>query len=110
MPKARRMSPSFKGYSKSVRKGYYVDPDGFVFRFGRKQSDGNISLFYLSNDKSSKQCYMEWDMYTQLQNVINRDSVEDQKINTNHELFKPGGIGFLFLKQQTLVGKKENKN
>lgn len=105
---AQREGIQYKGYSKSIRKNHYVDPEGRVFKFGYRTADDNISVNYLSSKIDIYQ--MTKDVYVDLQNNLLYNTADLQKKKEKweemDELYKPGGLGYLFLKQTTKVGAR----
>ncbi len=112
MPKARpvqREGETYKGYSRSSKLGHYIDPKGRQFHFGWKQSDGSMSI--CSGRSPSKNMpealFLEIvEFFKQIDDKKKAAEKKAAKIKAQETLYSPGGLGYLFLKQSTKVGKK----
>jgi hypothetical protein len=108
---AKRQGPSFRGYSRGIRKRTWVDPNGNLFRFGYRQDDGSISLIYASRKIRCDANNINMPSHEAeeiIRNVEMREEeaeVQRKKTERMDALYRPGGIGYLFTKASTKVGK-----
>ena|ERR1700734_14462 len=99
------------GYSTTKRKNHYADPDGFVFKFGRKQTDGTISLIYCSR-KESLPTSMPYEKAMKILSYLGEQKEEDpgsnKRVKDLDETYRPGSLGYHFAKTRFCNSVSEN--
>lgn len=121
------------GWGLGKRLCNYHDPDGNLFKMvlyhePNPEKEQYINVRYLSQKKEDELfprggdqpkipisvCFELLDLdelaskeYEDKISNTDQNISSNQKVNTLHDIYKPGGIGYLFLKQSTAVGKKQ---
>lgn len=111
---------NYKGYALSSRNGCYTDPKGNCFTMGWKQSNNTVIVHYISEKKEMEIFGKDGPTVIPLDvadalvgfEIVIREKKEEEekqraKIEAMENMYRPGGIGYLFLKQKTQVGKKQ---
>lgn len=100
----------YKGFSKSQFPGIYIAPNRRRFRFGH--TTGKSMAYYFGDFPIANQLtFMPLELAQDIIDNLEKgpDPRELHRAQRTHQLYKPGGLGYLFLKQQTKVGKSQAK-
>lgn len=116
------MSASYKGYTLGKVKNVYRDPEGYAFRIGHKQTDGTVNIYYISKKRDLEvgqdKCpslpeSLVSEIYMNLVEVPEKKNEEAfkqfKKAENFHNMYKPGGLGYLFLKSKVTKERKFKK-
>jgi hypothetical protein len=107
-----------KGYtlSKNKKKRIFVDSEGYCFKIGHARENGTVYIRYLLAKRETAlfggnvpfiSLELAAELYLNLVGIPEKKQEKEEKLEKLHDMYKPGGIGYLMTKQSSKVGKKQ---